>query len=92
MSDWREIIGRQITSEQAQKIVRAIHAESPDVAMLLRDWAKRELLKDWPDDQGLGSSDVSCYLINAVMFWELPAVGAVRRAYTTVLEEAHVQV
>ena len=75
-----------LTFDQAQEVHRAIATDDRDggkvVYPMLRRWAADLLLEDgWPEDEGMGTSDISIALTNRLRCFEAPAIGPVLKAY-----------
>lgn len=76
-----------LTFDQAQQVHRHIAEDDIDggavVYPYLRYWAADRLLSDgWPEGEGMGSSDVSIALTEALRTFEAPHIGPVIKAYT----------
>ena len=80
------IIRTTLTYDEAQRVHQSIvedHANGGAVIYpFLRSWAAERLLNDdWPEGEGMGSSDVSISLTEALRTFSVPLVGPVVKAY-----------
>lgn len=75
-----------LTFDQAQQVHRAI-ADDHDhggavIYPFLRRWAANRLANDdWPEGEGMGTSDISIALTEALAQFDAPRVGPVQKAY-----------
>lgn len=70
-----------LTFEQAQEVHYSL---SNDTVLypLLRGLAAESLQQNgWPEDEGMGTSDISIALTHLIQRFDIPLVGAVREAY-----------
>lgn len=70
-----------LTFEQAQEVHKHLYENSPAVYPFIRRYAADELSKDWPEDEGMGSSDISIQVTEMLRDYEIPLVGPVVEAY-----------
>lgn len=71
-----------LTYEQAQEVHKHLHEHSPAVYPFIRRYAADELSRDWPEDEGMGSSDISIQVTQMLRDYEIPMVKPVIDAYT----------
>lgn len=74
-----------LTYEQAQQVHHTIVHDydhgGAAIYPFLRQAIASRLLEDWPEDEGLGTSDVSIAVTEALRFFEVPYVGPIVKAY-----------
>lgn len=68
-----------LTYDQAKAV--HTHLVPSAIYALLRNFAANDLSEDWPEDEGMGTSDVSIHLTEMIARYELPLVGPVVDAY-----------
>lgn len=80
-----EIETTVLTFEQAQAVHRHLADDEVDggkvVYPFLRSLIVERMLEDWPEGEGMGSSDVSIGVTEALRFFEVPHIGPIIKAY-----------
>lgn len=71
-----------MTFEQAHEVHKHLSDHSPAVYPFIRRYAANELEKDWPEGEGMGSSDIAIQVTEMLRFYEIPMVKPVIDAYT----------
>lgn len=81
------VIRQQVLSFQQASLVHRAIADDFDhggalIYPFLRQYAAKHLLADgWPEDEGMGTSDISIHLTELLRTFDVPLVAPVFKAY-----------
>lgn len=74
-----------LTYQQASLVHRSIAEDVTDGGAVIYPHLRRliadRIVEDWPADEGMGSSDISIAITEALRVFEVPHIGPIIKAY-----------